>query len=330
MDATTYTGNASITNIVNAAPFKPDLVWIKSRSNAYSHFWCDSVRGVSRYISSNNADVEVYDPGYEVTSFNSNGFGLANNSGTNGNGLTYVGWQWQAGQGTTSTNTTGTITSTVSANATAGFSVITYTGNGSNSQTIGHGLGVTPQFVIFKCRSNNESWNVYQSTIAAGYNLRLNSTSGLFNENNYNTFTSSVISVNGNDPVNHSAWTYVAYCWAPVAGFSQFGSYTGNGSTDGPFVYTGFRPKFVLFKNASGGAWVLMDTSRGLYNEMTGTNALYPNSTVAEGNDPSNRQVDFLSNGFKLRCTGGDANGSGNTIIYMAFAENPFKYANAR
>ncbi len=328
MDATLYTGTTAYPQTVtNQLGFKPDLVWAKSRSNAYYNGLFDSNRsGYALY--SNTTDVE--DTGEQVT-FNTNGFSTPNKSADfiNTNAATYVAWQWKA-NGSSVSNTSGTITSQVNANTAAGFSVITYTGNGSNSQTIGHGLGVTPQFVIFKCRSNNESWNVYHVSIPAGYDVRLNATNGLLNENNYNTFTSSVLSVNGNDPVNHSAWTYVAYCWAPVAGFSQFGSYTGNGSNDGPFVYTGFRPKFLMFKRTdTTGDWGMYDTSRDPYN--LSYHLLRANTSAVEdtGNVPL-VTMDLLSNGIKFRGTWSDMNASGGTYIYMAFAENPFKYANAR
>ena len=326
MDATLYTGTSAAQNIVNAAGFKPDMVWTKSRNNATYHGITDSVRGISKAVFPNAGDVESSSAGDYVTAFNTNGFGVNTGSVSGLSGYTYVGWQWQAGQGTTSSNTSGSITSTVSVNASAGFSIVTYTGNGSSPATIGHGLGVAPKFVLVKCLSNNESWNVYHSTIAAGYNVRLNATNGLINENNYNTFTSSVLSVNGNDPVNHSAWTYVAYCWAEIAGFSKFGSYTGNGSSDGPFVYTGFRPKFWMVKRTDAAStWFLLDSSRNLYNVED--RPLLPNATDAEFTYTT---LDFLSNGFKVRNTGADINASGGNYIYMAFAENPFKNSLAR
>jgi hypothetical protein len=332
MDATTYTGTSAAQNITNAGGFKPDLVWTKSRSDVTYNGLIDSVRGVSKALFSNATDAESSAANNYVTAFNSNGFGVNQGSVSGYTGYTYVGWQWQAGQGTTSSNTSGSITSTVSVNASAGFSIVTYTGTGSVA-TIGHGLGVAPAMMIIKARNAAQGWLVYHQSIGNTGFIYLNDTAAAnYSINGWNNTspTSSVFTTGVNSYTNASGQTQVAYCWSEIAGFSKFGSYTGNGSTDGPFVYTGFRPKFVLFKNTTGGAWVLMDTSRGLYNEMTGTNALYPNSSAAEGNDPTNRQVDFLSNGFKLRCTGGDANGSGNSIIYMAFAENPFKNALAR
>lgn len=324
MDAVTYTGTGSANTAITGTGFKPDFVWAKSRSNAQYNGLFDSNRsGYALY--SNASDVE--DTTEQIT-FNSNGFSTPNKSADfiNTNGNTYVSWQWQAGQGTTSSNTSGSITSTVSVNAAAGFSVVTYTGNGSSPATIGHGLGATPKFVIFKCRSNNESWNVYSSVIAPS-NLRLNTTAAGYNEGNYNTFTSSVLSVNGNDPVNHSGWTYVAYCWTPIAGYSSFGSYTGNGSSNGPFVYLGFRAKFLMIKrtDSAGYSWFLVDTTRNPSN--VANLDLYANATDVEA---ASNNIDILSNGFKPTDSSTGTNGSGGTFMYVAFAENPFKYANAR
>jgi hypothetical protein len=350
MAATTYTGTGAaltVANTVNGTNFQPDFVWIKNRTNTYHHTLQDVVRGFTTgtklasdgtyaegdatelssaygYVSSASSS------GFTTSSTNTSDFVQTNKTANN-----YVAWQWKA-NGTGVSNTSGSITSTVSANTTAGFAVVTYTGTGANA-TVGHGLGVAPSMMIFKNRTSVYNWAVYHASIpnASTTTLELNNadaaTGGNATTFNSTAPTSSVFSLGTNDRVNRGTNTFVAYVFAAVAGYSAFGSYTGNGSTDGPFVFCGFRPRFVLVKNAStAGKWVLMDTSRGLYNEMTGTNALYPNLADAEGTDGGSRQMDFLSNGFKLRCTGGDANGSGNTIIYMAFAENPFKYSNAR
>jgi aspartate 1-decarboxylase len=325
-----YTGNASTNNITSVG-FQPDLVWIKSRSNALNHGLYDAVRGTSKLLQANVTDAEVTYSN-SVTAFNTDGFTLGNANDPNNNGATYVAWNWKA-NGSGSTNTAGTITSTVSANTTSGFSVVTYTGTGTTG-TIGHGLGVAPSMIMFKARNNVADWINYVSVLGASNAVFINATNGSTSVTDFASTapTSTVFTVNGSAArVGSSGWTYVAYCFAEVAGYSKFGSYTGNGSTDGPFVFTGFRPAFVMVKNSSTtGKWVLMDTSRGLYNVMSGTNALYPNLSDAEGTDSANREMDFLSNGFKLRCTGGDANGSGNTIIYMAFASSPFKFSLAR
>jgi hypothetical protein len=343
MDATTYTGNsATPRSITNTAEFKPDLVWIKNRSNAYSHNIYDSVRGSgSAYSlqsdntnseSTNASNTALY--GY-LSAFNSNGFSTTNGSDptspsiwANQSGQTYVGWQWQAGQGSTSSNTNGTRTSTVSVNATAGFSIVTYTGNGTTGATIGHGLGVAPKMMIVKLRSGDNSWAVYHSSIGTNYML-LNSTlvstaaSAIWNA----APTSSVFTVGNDLIVNTNGGTYVGYCWSEIAGFSKFGSYTGNGSADGPFIYTGFRPKFVLVKSSSlaGQNWNIFDTSRDTYN-VEGQ-YLAANTSNAEGTLAT---LDGLSNGFKIRTSGNYANANGETYIYMAFAENPFKNSLAR
>lgn len=333
MDATTYTGNGGATQtITNTAGFKPDLVWIKDRSVARNNDLLDSIRGPTTGLFSNLTNAEVTS-GY-LSSFNSNGFTTGNDVSTNGSGETFVGWQWQAGQGSSSSNTSGSITSTVSVNATAGFSVVTYTGTGANA-TVGHGLGVAPSMYIVKSRSNGGTyydWAVYHTGLGGNTKtLWLNLTNSVGTYPSYwnsTSPTSSVFSLGNDITVNQSSATYVAYCWAEIAGFSKFGSYTGNGSSDGPFVYTGFRPKFVLVKKSSGTSyWQVLDSTRSPYN-LAGED-LFPNLSDAEATISSGtNQVDMLSNGFKIRNT--NCNDSGGTYIYMAFAENPFKNALAR
>ena len=330
MDATLYTGNGSTQTITNAAGFKPDFLWIKSRSNTYSNVLNDSVRGVTKYLFSDltSAETTVTDA---VTSFNSNGFNLNLNAAVNGSTYTYVGWQWQAGQGSTSSNTSGSITSTVSVNTTAGFSVVTYTGTGANA-TVGHGLGVAPKMLLIKKRSGADGWAVGHSSLSSYASvLQINSTAAAFTDTSFfnsTAPTSSVFSVGSGGNTNASAATYVAYCWAEIAGYSKFGSYTGNGSTDGPFVYTGFRPKFVMIRNPSIAAnWAIFDTSRDTYNVTY--KFVFANSLSAESSS-GDVQFDLTSNGFKVRQTSTNINGNGNTLIYMAFAENPFKNALAR
>jgi len=344
MDATLYTGNGASRTVTNAGSFKTDLVWVKSRSNAATwHILADSVRGAGYQLSSNQTNAEIYDA--QGVGFASNGFTLGADIvdayyGWNLNGDTYVGWQWQAGQGSTSSNTNGSITSTVSASTTAGFSIVTYTGTGANA-TVGHGLGVAPKWVVVKRRNGGgtENWMVYHAAVTTpnanpGNNRMLlnltnasNTDSAIWNNTNP---TSSVFSIGTSSEVNANTGTYVAYCWAEIAGFSKFGSYTGNGvNGDGPFVFCGFRPKFVLFKNTNTTQdWIIMDTARDTKNKMT--QWLSANTSGAEYTD-ANIAVDFVSNGFKIRTSiGTELNGNGNTIIFMAFAENPFKNANAR
>ena len=328
MDATLWTGNSSTQVIVNNSQFKSDLVWIKSRSAAKYNILTDSVRGTNSQLFSNDTLAQESRTD-RLTAFNSNGFSLGNWNDVNNTSENYVGWQWQAGQGSTSSNTQGSITSTVSVNTTAGFSVVTYTGTGS-SASVGHGLGVTPEFIIVKRRDTTSNWMVV-SKYLTNYNwyLKLNLTDAQVGDGTIGNIdpTTSLFHIGTNAIDNASGGTYVAYVWAPIAGFSKFGSYTGNGSTDGAFIYTGFRPKFVMVKRYdTTGEWLINDSSRDLYNpEIL---YLQPNLSSAEGT--LNPSLDFLSNGFKFRTTNANYNASGGTYIYMAFAENPAKISNAR
>jgi len=340
MDATLYTGNGSTQTITNAAAFKPDLVWIKGRSSSsQDHTLVDSVRGVSRRIRSNATTAEVLESGFTVTAFNSSGFTAVDdtNGGYNVNGSVggsfsgaaqYVGWQWQAGQGSTSSNTNGSITSTVSVNASAGFSVVTYTGT-AVAGTIGHGLGVAPQLIIIKPRSatiTTDAWNVYHVSTGNTNFLVLNATdasAAASNRWNNTSPTSSVFSI-GTVP-SSVAVGYVAYCWTPIAGYSAFGSYTGNGSTSGPFVYCGFQPKFILIKSTTAARdWIIWDTARNTFNIGT-AGVLYPDTSGAEYSGGGAYAVAVTSNGFYLPVTTTNLNASGETHIYAAFASNPFK-----
>jgi len=333
MDATLVAGNSSYPrNITNAAAFKPDLLWIKSRSNPYDHYLMDSIRGTgnTHWLSSNLTAAEGGSSTVaNVTSLNSDGFTIGSASSfdtINQTSMTNVAWQWQAGQGSSSSNTNVSITSTVSVNASAGFSVVTYTGTGANA-TVGHGLGVAPQFMVFKIRNAADGWGVYHVSMGNTQTMYLESTSAAVTSNTYwnNTSpTSSVFSLGTWGRVNNSGNTYVAYCWTPIEGFSAFGSYSGNNSTDGPMVYTGFQPKFVLIKgtgNASG--WQLQDSARNTYNVVNAV--LRPDLSAAESTGYGG-VLDFLSNGFKLRTTDTNYNSSSyGPYIYMAFASNPFK-----
>lgn len=327
MNAVLYTGTGS-SNAQTGVGFQPDLVWIKGRSGATDHGLYDAVRGVQKQLESNTTTAETTET-TGLTAFGSDGFTVGALAQLNTNTATYVAWNWKA-NGAGSTNTAGSITSTVSANTTSGFSIVTYTGTGANA-TVGHGLGVAPQMIIVKCRSNSAtSWRVAHSGMGTmgSYMAYLELTNAASSTAIWNSTqpTSSVFSVGTDPDVNGSTRTYVAYVFAPISGYSAFGSFVGNGSSDGPMVWTGFRPKFVFWKNASTtGNWQMKDAARSTYN-VTNAN-LYANLSNAEN---SAGDVDFLSNGFKIRSTGTDVNGSTNTIIYAAFSESPFKYSNAR
>jgi hypothetical protein len=337
-NAVTYTGTSG-TQAVTGVGFQPDFVWIKNRTSTFSHVLQDAVRGTTAYLQSNSTAVENTNTASNwFRSFDSNGFTVAtltspggvSTNEWNNTGYNYVSWNWKA-NGVGSTNTQGTITSTVSANTTAGFSIVTYTGTGANA-TVGHGLGVAPSMVIVKNRGVTDVWLVQHISLGATKYIILNRTDAegtISTAWNDTAPTSSVFSIGTLGDVNRSTNNYVAYCFTPIAGYSAFGSYTGNGSTDGPFVYTGFRPRWILIKVSSGGtgSWLLYDTARNTYN--VSQSILYPNLSNAEATT-SSANLDILSNGFKLRTSNADFNGSTFTYIYACFAENPFKIANAR
>ncbi len=325
-DATTYTSNGTSQTITNSG-FQPDFVWTKARSAISSNILVNSVVGASKYLRSNTTDSETTDANY-LTSFNSSGFSVG--SSNYGSGTTMVGWQWRA-NGSGSTNTSGSITSTVSANTTSGFSVVTYTGNGSNA-TVGHGLGVAPSMVIVKNRGSATAWQVYNQTLGRNKVIYLNLTNAPDTATNYwgtSDPSSTVFGISNDASLNSNGGTYVAYCFAEVAGYSKFGSYTGNGSTDGVFVYTGFRPAYVMVKCSSSGGtdWVIEDATRSATNVMDAR--LFANTSEAESSN-GNGNIDFLSNGFKLRNAHASMNASGSTYIFAAFASAPQKFSLAR
>jgi len=305
-------------NMANGA-----LLWDKPRNQASSNYLMDSVRGISKLLSSNGTSAEATDSAW-FTNFGTNSYTTgATDWGT---GVTIVDWIWAAGAGTT--NTTGSITSTVGASATSGFSIVTYTGTGANA-TVGHGLGVAPSMIIVKCRNaSGDIWAIYHVSIGNTKYLRFaTNAAATFNSWQDTTPTSTVFYISTDTVVNTNGNTYVAYCFAPIAGYSAIGSYTGNGSADGPFVFTGMRPAFILFKVTSiSDEWRIYDEDRLGYNTVA--NILVPNATDSEA--ITGNPVDILSNGFKIRGSGASVNGSGETYIYMAFASNPFKYSLAR
>ena len=329
--ATTYTGVGSslaISNTVNGKSFQPDFVWVKGRSGATDHALYDSVRGTTLDLVSNSTAAETTQA-TGLTAFGSSGFTVGALAKLNTNTATYVGWQWKASNAAPVTNTSGSITSSVSANPSAGFSIVTYTGTGANA-TVGHGLGVAPSMIIVKCRNTAATgWLTYVRPLTATSFLQLESTAAVASNAtawNNTTPTSSVFTVGTSAFCNGSTQTYVAYCFSEIAGYSKFGSYTGNGSADGPFVYLGFRPRWLLLKLSSNiDAWLVIDSSRQTYNVMGPY--LSPNSSAAEA---TTSFIDFTANGFKIRGTGSSYNTSSGTIIYAAFAESPFNYSLAR
>jgi hypothetical protein len=308
--------------------FAPDFVWLKNRANTEDHFLLDTIRTGTKYLSSNTTGAEGTISGTSVVTFNSNG--ITTGSTTLTGNTSYVGWFAKAG-GASSSNTSGSITSTVSVNASAGFSIVTYTGNGTSGATVGHGLGVAPSVIFLKQRDSAVSWRTYHISVGNIGGLVLNSDTGTVTDSSYwnNTTPSSTVFTIGNNAfVNTNGGTYVAYCWSEIAGFSKFSSYTGNGSNDGPFIYTGFRPKFVLIKStANTSNWYIWDTARNTFNVMNFS--LYPNGSNAEVT-ASDLSLDCLSNGFKIRGNSSGINTSSQAYTYMAFAENSLKNSLAR
>jgi hypothetical protein len=317
-----YTGNNIETSLT--VGFQPDWVWLKVRNAQGSHYLFDVVRGATILLNSNLTNAEATSS-ETLKSFDSNGYTVGTSNAVNTTGETMVGWNWKA-NGAGVSNTAGTISSTVSANTTSGFSIVSYTGTGANA-TVGHGLGVAPKVIFVKSRSNAENWQVYHGAISG-------MSGGYITLNNNDSFLTNITTIwNGNpnsdifgvgtySGSNQNTYTYIAYCFAEVKGYSKFGSYTGNGSADGTFVYTGFKPAFVIRKRTDSTAdWRMDDSKRDGYNFIPFT--LFPNLDNEETTN-SGYYVDLLSNGFKCRATSVNQNASGGTYIYMAFAENPF------
>jgi hypothetical protein len=329
-NAVLYTGNGG-TQSVTGVGFQPDFTWVKSRSGATDHGLYDAVRGVQKQLESNTDTAETTET-TGLTAFGSDGFTTGALAQLNTSSATYVAWNWKA-NGAGSSNTSGSITSTVSASTTSGFSIVTYTGQVA-AGTIGHGLGVAPSFILVKNRTTSSVgyWTVYSSALGSTSGLFLNTTGAAFSPTdawNSTSPTSTVFSVGPSSlSTNTNGYNFVAYCFAPVSGFSAFGSYTGNGSTDGTFVYFGFRPAYVMIKASSAvDNWVIMDVARNPYNAVNFW--LQAESSAAEAT-LTPPQFDFVSNGLKLRGTSSTCNASGVTYIYMAFASSPFKFSLGR
>jgi hypothetical protein len=328
-NAVTYTGTGSSLGVTGVG-FQPDWVWAKGRSGATDHGFYDAVRGVQKQLESNTNTAETTET-TGITAFGSDGFTTGALAQLNTSAATYVAWNWKA-NGSGSTNTSGSITSTVSASTTSGFSIVAYTGTGANA-TVGHGLGVAPSLIFGRSRTTAGGWPVYSAFVSNPTNsyLVLNTTDAVGTASNYwgtSAPTSTTFSLSTYDGNNKSGDAFVMYCFAPIAGYSAFGSYTGNGSTDGPFVYTNMRPAYVMVKRTdANGDWRVWDVARETYNVMSAP--LYPNDSGAEASSSVNN-FDVLSNGFKVRNATAAINANGGAYIYMAFASSPFKFSLGR
>jgi hypothetical protein len=333
-----YTGNGTaigsggltITNDGNSN-LQPDWIWHKKRGNAESHAVADTNRGTHKGIFPNENNTESSGGNQYVNSFNTDGFTVGNVGWANDSSQTYVAWQWKANGGTTTSGGSDDTVSTSAhqANTTAGFSIVTYSGTGTQGHTVAHGLGVAPEVIFLKARNKSQNWRVFHHKTASDGTKRLILDQTNAQEDaaflNDTAPSSTVFTLGASDDAwNASDGTYVAYCFAPIKGYSKFGSYTGNGNADGAFIYTGFKPAWIMLKRTdSTNNWNIFDSKRDVDNQVG--NVLYANLNNAEEADASHSSAnDFLSNGFKLRETGNAVNGSGASYIYMAFAEHPF------
>ena len=311
-----YTGNATNSTSITGVGFQPDLLWIKDRTNVNNHSLQDAVRGAGYNLQTNTTNAQGLAT-ETISSFDTDGWTMNNGGGVNGSGAAFAAWNWKA-NGAGSANTDGTVNSTASVNTTAGFSIVSWTHNGSANYTVGHGLGTTPKMILAKTTSSSANWDIYHANITSGNRLILNSTGGQVsgywgaNTVNNNTFSvGSALASNGT--------TMIAYCFVEKQGFSKTAVYTGNGNADGAFIYTGFKPAFVMIKHYTGGGndWIIKD------NKSPGSNVttkiLFPNADYSEGNGA---YIDLLSNGFKLRNDEGNSNDDGTVYLYLAFGQS--------
>ena len=325
-----YTGTGSQQSITGVG-FAPDFTWFKGRSIASNNHVHDSVRGSNLKLTTDSTAAEAANTGFE--SLDSDGFTVNSGNAYNNSGSTYVAWNWKA-NGSGVSNTDGSITSTVSANTESGFSIVKYSGTNNASESVGHGLTQKPQTILLKKTTSATDWVVYHESVCTDdrHFLYLNTTAALTTGGatrwDISAFDGNTFTVGDDHSVNASGEDYIAYCFHSVEGFSKFGSYVANGSADGTFIYTGFSPAFLMVKRAdnAGAPWSIIDNTRNTYNKVN--LELDANTSVAEFS--INNGADFVSNGVKLRDSAYLNSSSGNTFIYMAFAENPFKYSNAR
>jgi len=326
-----YTGNAGTQTITNDgnSDLQPDFLWFKERSVSGNHQLINTVSGINKKLMSNSTAAEATQTNY-VTAIGSDSFSIGNNNGLNQNSVTNVCWQWKAGTSFTndaSSTGIGSIDSAGSVNTDAGFSIMTYTGTGSNA-TFAHGLSAVPKVAIFKDRSSTGYWMTYHQAVGNGANLVLNASDASSAASvwwNSTSPTSSVFSIGTSNNINVSGRNYVGYLFADVKGYSKFGVYTGNGNDNGPFVYTGFKPAWIMIKRVAGstGSWLMVDSKRDPFNSGVSANELGANVANAANDLSGDFKIDILSNGFKLRDDVGDCNASAQ-YVYLAFAENPF------
>ena len=308
---------------------QPDFLWIKNRDASQEYWLANSTRGTGKFLESNSNNQESSDGATGLYSFDSDGFTLGTGSNrTNQLNSSMVAWSWKINGGTTSSNSDGSITSTVQANTTSGISIVTWSGNDTAGDTVGHGLGKKPD-VIFGKRLDGAvgDWSSYHNTSSLGATkyMRLNNGNTLADTDTYwndTEPTSSVFTLSTTDNLNASGDNFIAFCFTSIKGFSKFGEYTGNGNTDGTFVYTGFKPGLVIAKNIDDAstAWYIRDIKRSTYNPADQKLNLSDSGT--EGND-GNNIIDIVSNGFKMRSSLGHSNASGKRYLYLAFAEAP-------
>jgi hypothetical protein len=319
-----YTGTGS-ENAITGVGFQPDLTWIKNRDTTDWHRLQDAVRGATKELYSNANDDEST-LAQSLKSFNTDGFTLGTLGEVNTSSENYASWNWKAGGGQGSSNTDGSINTTyTSVNTTAGFSISTYTGNGTAGATVGHGLGVVPSMIIVKIRSgDHNNWGVYHKSIGATKAMYLDQNSAETTDGwmNNTAPTNQVFSLSGGNYGNVNTYSYVAYCFAEKTGYSKFGTYTGNGNADGTFVYTGFKPAWIMIKRTDSTAnWRMIDNKRNSYNILPRTLTASQNAAEYTGTDDFGN-TDILSNGFKIRTSYAEANNSGGSYIYMAFGQS--------
>ena len=320
-----YTGTGSSNAITNDgnSDLQPDLIWGKARNQTYNMNMFDTSRGLTKRLTPDQTDAENTDS-TTITAVGSDGFTLGTSANLNGNSVTYVAWQWKANGGTVANDTNGDITTSVQANQTAGFSIATYTGNGGSNQSLGHGLGGDPEFVIFKDRDSSSHFRVFFKETGASKFFNINQTAAENTSSNiFPNHSSTTISVEQNDVMNKNSSNHIMYSWRSIQGYSKFGRYKSNNNADGPFIYTGFMPKMVVIKKATAvGEWHVLDTERD-ENRNPIDKDLYWSGNYSEGG--SAQFTDFLSNGFKLRNahTGTNGENTSEEFMYMAWAEHP-------